>query len=379
MLLVGLAALWGLAAAGCGAADEPAPVAGSGTGDAGAGAGVLSGTCPDPLVIQTDWFPEAEYGAVYNLVGDDYEIDTGDKAVSGSLVAGGDDTGIDIEVRAGGPAIGSEPPRVQMYTDRSIHLGFTDTDSQIVAWEDAPLVAVVAPLEKNPQMIQWDPATYPDVEGIADIGEQQITVNVFAGDVFYEYFVAEGIWSADQVDPSYDGSPARFITEGGAIAQQGFASAEPYNYQHVFEEWGRPVAFELLHDAGFQVYSQALGVRPGDLEDLRPCLERVVPIVQQSAVDFLAEPERASAIIVDAVARYDTFWVYDEDLARFSVAQQRELGLVGNGGNGTLGDMDRSRFEAMLFHTDVAGIEHPDDLAADDLFTNDLIDPTIGL
>ena len=27
-------------------------------------------SCPDPIIIQTDWFPESEYGATYELFGD---------------------------------------------------------------------------------------------------------------------------------------------------------------------------------------------------------------------------------------------------------------------------------------------------------------------
>ena len=75
--------------------------------------------------------------------------------------------------------------------------------------------------------------------------------SVFGGGVFAEVFIAQGIWSADQVDPSYDGSPANFIMNGGTIAQQGFASAEPYDYEKVFTDWGKPVKLQLLHDAGF--------------------------------------------------------------------------------------------------------------------------------
>ena len=60
----------------------------------------LSGVCPDPIVIQTDWFPESEHGAVYNLLGDDYEVDVDNKTVSGSLVSEGQPTGIGVEIRA---------------------------------------------------------------------------------------------------------------------------------------------------------------------------------------------------------------------------------------------------------------------------------------
>ncbi len=93
-----------------------------------------------------------------------------------------------------------------VYTDDSITFGYANTEAQVLSYEDAPLLSVVAPLEINPQMIMWDPDTYPDVKSIADLGEAGITINVFGGGVFSEVFVAQGIWSADQIDPSYDGS-----------------------------------------------------------------------------------------------------------------------------------------------------------------------------
>ena len=49
----------------------------------------LAAVCPETIVIQTDWFPESEYGAVYNLLGDDYEIDVDNKIVSGVADLGG--------------------------------------------------------------------------------------------------------------------------------------------------------------------------------------------------------------------------------------------------------------------------------------------------
>ena len=36
-----------------------------------AAAGDLSEVCPETIVIQTDWFPEAEHGALYYLIGDE--------------------------------------------------------------------------------------------------------------------------------------------------------------------------------------------------------------------------------------------------------------------------------------------------------------------
>ena len=87
-------------------------------------------------------------------------------------------------------------------------------------------------------MVMWDLDTYPDVTGIRDIGERGIIVQVFGGGTFPDVFIAQGIWDEDKVDKSYTGSPARFITDGD-IAQQGFASAEPYQYEFVHTDYGR--------------------------------------------------------------------------------------------------------------------------------------------
>ncbi len=369
-----LAGLLVVATTACGDDDDD-DSASSDTTNAADG---LAAVCPDPLVIQTDWFPEAEHGALYELIGEGYEVDTGQKVVRGPMVAGGQPTGIDIEVRAGGPAI-SNPVSVAMHTDDGIHLGYGNTEGQVLRYDETPTISVVAPLEINPQIIYWDPQTYPDIETLADLGEEGVTINVFQGGSFSRVFVAEGIWHADQIDPSYDGSPQRFIGEDGAIAQQGFASAEPYTYEHVYEDWGRPLAFQTLHDAGFEVYSQTLTVVPDRLEELAPCLEQVVPLVQQAAIDFIDAPERANAIIIDAVARFDTFWTYDEGLAEFSVQTQRDLGFVGNGPDDTLGNLDGERIQGVVDQLRDAGLEVDADLTAEDLYTNEFIDESIGM
>lgn len=340
--------------------------------------GSLAGVCPDPVVIQTDWFPEAEHGAMYELVGDDYTIDKDNKIVAGTLTAGGVDTGVGIEVRTGGPAIGFQPVSTQMYTDPDVTLGYVSTDEAAAFFEDAPTIAVVSPLEKNPQIIMWDADTYPDIKTIADLGEAGVTINVFAGGTFIEVFVAQGIVSREQVDPSYDGSPARFIAEGN-IAQQGFASAEPYNYEFVFSDYGKAVAYQLIHDAGFEVYSQALAIRAGDFDSLSPCLELLVPMMQQATVDYINNPDRANAIIIDTVATFEDFWVYDQALADYSVATQRDLGLVGNGADSTIGNMEDARTQAVIDQMVAAGMTVLPDLTAADISTNDFIDPSIGL
>ena len=358
---------------------DAAEVTEDSSGGGGATAeGVLAGVCPDPMVIQTDWFPEAEHGALYEMVGEGYTVDIEKKVVAGPLVAGGVDTGIGIEVRTGGPAIGFSPVHSQMYADESIVMGYTSLDASATFFEDQPTISVVAPLEKNPQIVMWDPETYPDVKTIGDLSAEGVTMNVFAGNAWMDVFVNEGTVEASLVDPSYDGSPARFIAEAGAVAQQGFASAEPYQYENEFADWGKPVAYELVHDAGFEAYTQPLGIRSADLEELRPCLELFVPIVQQATIDAIENPDRSNAIIIDAVAQFADFWVYGQGVAAFAVDTMKELGLVSNGPDGTIGNFDTDRVQSVIDQMIAVDLA-PADLVADDIVNNEFIDESIGL
>lgn len=335
-------------------------------------------SCPNPIIIQTDWYPESEYGATYELFGDGiYLIDNENRSVSGTLHDGEVDTGIGLEVRTGGPAIGFTPVASHMYTDTSITLGYANTEGQITRFDSAPLLSVVAPLEKNPQMIMWDPDTYPDIESIEDLGKRKVTISVFGPEVFSEVFIAQGIWSADQVDPSYDGSPANFIANQGSIAQQGFASAEPYNYKNTYEEWGKDVKYQLLHDAGFPVYSQTLAIRSDDQVSLDSCLKDLVPIIQRAVVSFSSNPDNTNALIVDVVESFNSSWVYGEEIANYSVNTQSELGLVGNGTNDIVGDMDQDRVQEVIDLMEKAGI-NTKKIGPSDIFTNEYIDESIG-
>lgn len=366
--------------------SEAAAEGGASTTGAGAGgesASSLAGTCPDTIVIQTDWNPEAEHGGIYELIGDDPIIDADKKTVKGALVAGGEDTGVQVEVRTGGPAIGFQAVVAQMYQDEDITFGFVYTDEAIQNYSDKPTKAVVTPLDINPQMIMWDPATYPDVNEIADLKDTGAKVRYFDGAAYMEYLVGAGLLDRSQLDGSYDGTPAVFVSQQGKVAQQGFASAEPYIYENEVEDWSKPVKFQLVHDAGWQPYSQPLAVRLADFEDLSPCFEKFVPIVQQAQVDYINSPDETNQLILDLVEQYNTGWVYSEGVAEFSVEQMKDLGLVGNGSDSTLGNFDEERVTDLIAKAlpvyEALGGDVKDDLTVDDLVTNEFIDPSIKL
>ena len=182
----------------------------------------LADVCPETVIFQTDWNPESEHGFLYQLVGDGYTVDTKKVSVSGPLVAGGVDTGVKVEVRSGGPAIGYQQVTALLYSDPTIMLGFVSTDEAVSHSVDFPTKAVVAPYNINPQIIMWDPASHPDVKTIADLKTDKVKVRYFDGAAYMDYFTQTEILDKGQVDGSYDGQPASFIASGGKDAQQGF-------------------------------------------------------------------------------------------------------------------------------------------------------------
>lgn len=262
-------------------------------------------------MLQTDWFPSPEHGYAYLLVGNEGTLDAENGIFTGPLL----DTGIDLEIRAGGPYLGFQPTVAITYLDDDIHLGYINTDEKVDGAAEQPTIGVMAPLEINPQILMWNPEEY-DFATFDDLGESDAAVVVFGGGVFIEYLVSAGFVRPDQVDPSYDGAPARFVAENGALAQQGFATSEPYRYEVELEDWPRPVDHLLIHDSGYEIYSQTLSVRADQFDELAPCFEQLVPIFQQAVIDHWSDPEPTNQLILDIVDELDSSWVRDDRVPR---------------------------------------------------------------
>ena len=342
----------------------------------------LKGICPDTIVIQTDWNPEAEHGAIYQMVGANPTLDTDKKRVTGSLMDGATDTGVKIEIRIGGPAIAFEAVTSTMYKDQSILLGYVANDDAVNSYAQFPTKAIVAPLNKNPQIIMWDPEKYPDVKVIADL-PKDTKIRVFGPGAYLSYLVGAGLINQDQIDGSYKGEPSAWVADNGKSAQQGFASAEPFFYEKELKEWGKPVAYQLIHDAGWDAYAAPLAVRSADFDANKECFKAFVPVVQRATRDYVASPEKTNALIIDLVTKYNTGWVYTASQATASVKYQLKDALVANSPDGTLGSFDIARVDGFIKKAlplyEKEGTEVKADLTAADIVTNEFIDPSIKL
>ena len=346
----------------------------------------LKGDCPDEVIIQTDWMPEAEHGFLYQLIGEGYTIDKANATVTGPLIdATGADTGVKVTVKSGGGAQNFTPVTQLLYQDDNVLLGFVYTDEAIQYSAEFPTVAIESGFEKNPQMIMWDPGTYPDVKTIADLGKTDATVRYFGGAAYMDYFKGEGILQEAKVDGSYTGDPSLFIADEGKAAQQGFGSAEPYLYEVELPAWGKPVAYQYINDAGWNNYAQSIATKPDNVTKYSACFKKLVPIIQQASVDYINDPARTNAIILAAVDSFggDFGWTYTQGAADFGVKTMKDDGLVANGADSTLGNFDLDRVSALIelavpIYT-AQGSPPKDGVKAEDIVTNEFIDASIGL
>jgi len=383
---VGALAATVFAVAGCSSTEAAAPSSSTaGTAAEAGGPLDLASVCPATVVMQQDWQPESEHGAMYNLVGDGYTVDTDKKTVTGPLVVNGTDTGVKIEVRSGGPAVNFQPVPALMYLDTDILIGAVNTDAAIVANADQPTVAVASQLTFSPQILMWDPESHNGAKTIKEAAAGGDPI-VTSGDVIPNLLVSQGIITPSQIDTSYEGTPQRFVSDP-KILQQGFATAEPYIYKNEISQWGKDVGYQLLSELGYNIYPEPIAVRKADVTDKADCLKKLVPIMQQSQIDFLNAPEHGNAVILDLVEKYDTGWTYSQGVADFSVEQQKKLGLVTNDeASGVFGQFDPARMSAIVkdftpFLVTAGSISQDAASAIDpsELYTNEFIDSSIKM
>lgn len=335
----------------------------------------LVDVCPATVVIQTDWFPEAEHGGLYELMGADFVASKDTGAVVGALTVHGVDTGVDLEIRAGGPFL-QIPVVTQMYQDDAVMFGFVGTDVAIKTYKDTPTLAVFSGLNKYPQVILWDATKHPNAKSIADIAKEVSTIYVFGDQSFVRYLISIGSVSKDQIDTNYQGN-LLLATEDAS--HQGFVTSEPYKYS-VLDTGGITTGYEFIHDAGWTGYLQSLAIRKDRLEKFRSCLTKIVPILQQAQLDYIASPERANAIIIATTKAYDSWWTQSEGDTSNGAKTLKDLDIIGNGDTPTFGDFEQTRVKDFIAKaTPIFREQGLDvvDVTPTDITTNEFLDQSI--
>jgi hypothetical protein len=330
--------------------------------------------CPDPIVIQTGWFPAVDRAFLYGLAQPGGDID----AAAGVYTAPTRvDPNISVEIRAGGPLVGFQQGNALLYTDTDILIADQNLDAMLAASKDFPTTAIMSPYDKFPQILMWNPEEI-DATTIEDIKEAGVTVVVAENAVYADSLVGAGLLDESQIDKSYDGSPARFVASNGDFAQQGFSTSDPFVYETQLDDWMKPVDFLYINDAGYPVYGTLATTRPELLEEEADCFERLVPAMQQTYTEFLAEPQETLDLIGTLSSEYNNPSDLTPEALDYAVdVMLDELIEQGN----TLGDVDEARVQELI---DMAGpilaangAEIDETMTAEGLATNRFIDSSI--
>jgi hypothetical protein len=343
--------------------------------------------CPTNLVIQKDWWPETEHGGTYQLIGAGGEADASLFTYSGPIdpayAVGGIET---VEIRSGGDAIEFQPVSAVMKTDQDITLGYVNTDDAIQSSPTVEVTAVATTLEINPQMIMWDPEQLDiDAANPVTIKDSGARVLHFGEATYIDWLISKGFMDESQSDPNYGGAPDQWIADGGNFIQQGFATNEVFKYENLIE-WKdgapAPVDYAIIHELGWQPYPAAYSVLTERLEELSPCLELLVPKLQQAWVDYLDNPEPIGDVIIGVTETYNNYWTLTPELNARAFELFESEGYGSNGPDDTYGNFDPERIQTLFDDFGVIlenrGITLPEGFTAESVYTNEFIDESIG-
>ena len=198
--------------------------------------------------------------------------------------------------------------------------------------------------------------------------------------VFPQWLVAKGLLKQSQLDTGYDGAPARFVGDP-SIAQQGFVNSEPYTYEHETPSWDKPVAYAMVRDAGYDVYASNVSVRPDKMEKLTPCLEKLIPMIQQTGKNYVNSPDAINKTITDWVSQDVSFSTYSEGEASYSAKILKEKGVIGPDAAGVWGGIDMAKAQESINQLipvlNNSGSDLPAQIPANELYSTQFIDTNV--
>jgi len=337
--------------------------------------GPLAEVCPATVVIQTTGEPGVPLGPLYLLAGPDAVVEEG--AVSGPFTrADGTVDDITLVVRSGGPATGFQDAVSVAAADDTITFVHTSISAMLRRHSETAMVAVAVLTDRSHVAVLVDPVTYPGVAGLDDVAAAGIEIRHFTDAPAFEFLGSTGTLSPGQLVDGFDGGPATFVAAEGTIAQQGDLLVDPALFASL-PQWSRPVTAISLGDAGWDDHDDVLAVPASALEDRSECLARVVPLVQQAIGSYADDPAATNVLLAQARTASDPLSRVTAELLDVGAEEAVALGVIGEGVDGTVGDVDADRLGPFL--PELAAALGVDEVPIDELIDDSFIDPAVGL
>ena len=341
--------------------------------------------CPTEIRIQTDDLPGAPWGFLYALLDRDaVGIRFVGREVSAPLVIDGEDTGVRLTILSGDRSDGRSAD-VELHEDPTLLLAAVDTDVALLDVVRYPTVGLFSPLARDTRLVYWNPEIYPGVRSIEGLGDtltadglELVPITGVPDDPFRDYMVGIGGLGADQVTPSRLPSTESYLAGGGVAAQFGDLLVDPYLLG--LREDATPVESQMIDDSTYS-RDTLLSAPPQSVVRHADCFRELIPVLQQSLVDYLREPQTTNDLMAEVAARFG----HPERDAAFMAAAHDTLvdgRLVSNGRDDAIGDVDFGRVRDLLSAMSSAWrrleVDFPS-VTVEDIVTNEFIDRTIGL
>ena len=278
-----------------------------------------------PLKFATDWHAQAEQGGFYEAVA------TGEYRKRG----------LDVTIVQGGPSVNVP----QLLASHAVDLGMGSNSFIVLnlAQEKAPVKAVAAFMQKDPQVLM----AHPDqgIRSIADMKGHPILLSDASVTAFWVWLKAKYHFTDSQVR-KYTFNSAPFLADKTAI-QQGYATSEPYTLEK--EAHLKPAVF-LLADEGYPGYA-AMALAGENLIKSNP--KAVQAFVDGSAAGWKSylygDPKPGDALILKDNPEMT------QDVLDQAREKMRSYGIVG-AKDSSVGAMTDARWKAFFDVASAQGV-----------------------
>jgi len=203
-------------------------------------------TAAEKITFATDWKAQAEQGGFY-------------QAQARGFYA---KRGLEVKIRQGGPAVNIP----QLLSAGAIDLGMGSSSfiALNIVREGAPIRAVMASFQKDPQVLMTHPD--PSVRSLADLKGRPVLVSDATIGTFWKWLEFKFGYAPNQIR-KYTYNLAPFLADVRAV-QQGYVTSEPYLIE---TEGGFKPQVYLLADEGYPAYA-CLVMAPQSLIDKKPAI-----------------------------------------------------------------------------------------------------------
>ncbi len=295
---------------------------------------------PAKVRLALNWFPEAEHGGYY------------------AAQSGGEfkSRGLDVEILPGGP----DAPVIQRVALGQVDFGVANADDVLNARaQEAPVVAVFAPLQVNPRCIMVHADS--KITGIAELHD--LTLALSPRPAFSHYLRKKFPFQGVRFVP-YQGSIAAFLADAN-MAQQAYVFSEPY----LARQQGADVKTLLVADIGFNPYASVLIVSEATLRERPEVVRAMAQASREGWRRYIADPEPANALIQRLNPEMDP------GALKHGAEALKELVLDASARQAGLGHMTLERWNTLATQMAEAGLLKIETLRTQEAFSTKFLAP----